>query len=210
MKGKWLTPFDSELTNVETFHNADGTSSIVDMMCQEFCDCRYEDTDSCQVACLPYRGTDCCMYIVLPHEDTDIDTVMSEAGWAGLELPECSGELHLPKFKFDSILSFKEVLSKLGLGDMFDKDDSFPEMASFPAHISEIKQQCAIEVEEEGTEAAAVTFAVCEAGCPPPDDNDDSYFVMYTDRPFGFVIKNGCGQILFMGIVKNMTDVHEV
>lgn len=205
IKGKWESPFDSELTEMDTFHNADGTTAAVDMMYQELEDCKYEDTDECQVVCLPYRDSDSSMYIILPHEDTNIDTVMYEMEWTNSDLPECSGDLLLPKFKFDTTQSFKEALSGLGLEDMFEKEDSFQKITNTPAHISDIKQQCVIEVEEEGTTAAAVTYTEVAAGCPPPSD-DVPYFVMNVNRPFGFVIKNGCGQILFMGVVKNMTD----
>ena len=208
MKGKWMTPFDPGLTEKETFHNLDGTSAVVDMMYQEFDGCKYEDTGECQVLCLPYKDSDCCMYIILPHKHTDINTVMAEAEWANFELSECSGDLLLPKFKFDITQSFKKVLSEVGLADMFEKNNSFPKITNAPAYISDIKQQCVIEVEEEGTEAAAVTFIACPAGGPPPSD-DAPYFSMYVNRPFGFVIKNEGGQVLFMGVVKNMTDSTE-
>ena len=179
-------------------------------MYQKFENCKYEDTGECQVVCLPYRDCDYNMYIILPHEDTDIRTVMSKmelAQWTNSELPECSGELLLPKFKLDITQSFKEILSStiFDLKDMFEKEDSFPGITDTPTHISDIKQQCVIEVEEEGTEAAAVTFAEIKIGCPPPSD-DAPHFVMNVNRPFGFVIKNGRGQILFMGAVRNMTD----
>ena len=72
-----------------------------------------------------------------------------------------------------------------------------------PAYISEIKQQCVIKVEEEGTEAAAVTMAECEVGCPPPLDMSQP-FTMVLNKPFGFAIKGELGQLLFMGVVKNM------
>ena len=79
------------------------------------------------------------------------------------------------------------------------------DITDLPAHISEIKQQCVIAVEEEGTEAAAVTMAVCVAGCPPPDDISEP-ITMKIDRPFGFAIRGDYSQLLFMGIVKDMSE----
>lgn len=94
----------------------------------------------------------------------------------------------------------------MGLGDLFEKEDSLPNITDLPAHVSDIKQQCAIAVEEEGTEAAAVTMAVCDLGCLPSEDDIPKKITMRVDRPFGFVIREvGYEKLLFMGIVKNMS-----
>ena len=58
-------------------------------------------------------------------------------------------------------------------------------------------------MEEEGTEAAALTIAECEVGCPPPDEMPQP-LTMRLDRPFGFAIKCEYDELLFMGVVKNM------
>ena len=100
----------------------------------------------------------------------------------------------MPRLKFDNTLSFAEILSSSGLGDMFNKEDSFPNITELPSHISQIKQQCVISVEEEGTEAAAITMADCKAGCLPPDDMP-KVVTMKLDRPFGFAIKGEYGQL---------------
>ena len=150
------------------------------------------------------------MVVVLPKEGVSIDNVMSEPYWIDSQMYLCEDdmfykvvELYMPRFKFNNTLSFKEILSRLGLADMFDRDDSFPEITDFPAFISQIKQQCVIEVGEEGTKASAVTIAECEVGCPPPDDVPQ-YITMKLDKPFGFAIKNQGNEILFMGAIKNM------
>ena len=148
--------------------------------------------------------------VVLPKDGVSIDNVMSEPYWIDPQMYLCEDdmlnkvvELYMPRFKFNNTLSFKEILSRLGLADMFDRDDSYPEITDFPAFISQIKQQCVIEVGEEGTKAAAVTIAECEVGCPPPDDVPQ-YITMKLDKPFGFAIKNQGNEILFMGAIKNM------
>ena len=64
----------------------------------------------------------------------------------------------------------------------------FTKITCEPAHVSQIKQQCVINVEEEGTEAAALTIAECEVGCPPPDEMPQP-LTMRLDRPFGFAIR---------------------
>lgn len=203
MNGKWENPFDSELTETEIFHNSDGTESKVDMMYQEIEEAEYAETDEYQTIKLPYENSDYSMLVVLPKEKDGLKSIMGQGNWLEEEFAECHVELYMPRFKFYNTLSFKEILSCLGLKDLFDKDDSFPRITDFPAHISEIKQQCLIAVEEGGTEAAASTMAEVECGCLPPDDIPQS-IIMKLDRPFGFAIKeNYSNQILFMGVQKN-------
>ena len=145
------------------------------------------------------------MVLVLPKEGVEINDIMSNPDWLDEASDTRDVELYMPRFKFDNTLSFKEILTVLGLEDLFEKEDSLPNITDLPAHISEIKQQCVIAVEEEGTEAAAVTMAVCVAGCPPPDDIPEP-ITMKIDRPFGFAIRGDYSQLLFMGIVKDMSE----
>ena len=210
MNGKWESPFKPYLTGKDVFNNSNGTTSEVDMMYQALDDIEYTETDEYQVITLPYRNSEYSMMVVLPKDGVSIDDVMSEPYWIDSQMYLCEDdmfnkvvELYMPRFKFNNTLSFKEILSRLGLADMFDRDDSFPEITDFPAFISQIKQQCVIEVGEEGTKAAAVTIAECEVGCPPPDDVPQ-YITMKLDKPFGFAIKNQGNEILFMGAIKNM------
>ena len=205
LKGKWENPFDQDLTDTDVFHNADGSESEVDMMYQDMEDAEYAETDEYQIISLPYKGYENYMVLVLPKEGVDINDVMSKADWLDEATEECEVELCLPRFKFDNALSFKDILRNLGLGDMFVKENSFPRITDLPAHISQIKQQCVITVEEEGTEAAAITMAICEAGCPPPDDIPQK-IMMKIDRPFGFAIRGEYNQLLFMGVVKDMNE----
>ena len=210
MNGKWESPFKPYLTGKDVFNNSNGTTSEVDMMYQALDDAEYTETDEYQVITLPYRNSEYSMMVVLPKEGVSIDNVMSEPYWIDTQMYICEDdmfnkvvELYMPRFKFNNTLSFKEILSRLGLADMFDRDDSFPDITDKPAFISQIKQQCVIEVGEEGTKAAAVTIAECEVGCPPPDDVPQ-YITMKLDKPFGFAIKNQGDEILFMGVIKSM------
>ena len=205
MKAKWEEPFDSSLTDTDIFHNTDGTESEVDMMYQDIEDAEYAETEEYQVITLPYKSYKYSMVLVLPKEGVDINDIMSNPDWLDEASDTRDVELYMPRFKFDNTLSFKEILTVLGLEDLFEKEDSLPNITDLPAHISEIKQQCVIAVEEEGTEAAAVTMAVCVAGCPPPDDIPEP-ITMKIDRPFGFAIRGDYSQLLFMGIVKDMSE----
>lgn len=130
---------------------------------------------------------------------------MANARWLDFSSEETDVQLYMPRFDFDNTLSFVKILTKLGLKDMFETEDSFPKIIDLPAHISQIKQQCVIKVAEEGTEAAAVTMAECEVGCCPPDEILEP-ITMILDRPFGFAIKDDFGLPLFMGVIKSMNN----
>ena len=203
MNAKWENPFDPCNTETDIFHNADGTESEVDMMFQNYDDAEYSETDEYQVITLPYKRYDNYMVVVLPKEGIDIENIMSKSDWLDEATMQREVELFMPRFKFDNTLSYKDILMELGLGDMFEKEDSFPCISDLPVHISQIKQQCVITVEEEGTEAAAVTIAECCMGGMPPDDIPQPV-TMKIDRPFGFAIRSEYNQLLFMGVVKDM------
>ena len=201
MKGKWESPFDPDYTETDTFNNGDGSETDVEMMYQTIEEAEYAETDRYQVIHLPYRDNVHSMVLVLPKEGISIESILETPSWIDGETDICEVEFYMPRFSFDNTLSYKEILTDLGLGDMFDKEDSFPNITDEPAHISQIKQQSVINVEEEGTEAAALTLAELELGCPPPDDIPEPV-TMKLDRPFGFAIKGEYDQILVMGILK--------
>lgn len=203
MNGKWSSPFEIDQTEVDTFHNSDGTECDVAMMFQEIEEAEYEETDEYQVIKLPYKNSEYSMVVVLPKENSSIETVMATTDWLDFDSDGDDVQLSMPRFDFDNTLSFKDILSELGLKDMFETEDSLPNITDLPAHISQIKQQCVINIEEEGTEAAAVTMAEYEVGCCP-DDDMQPIITMMLNRPFGFAIKRETGQLLFMGVVKNM------
>ena len=203
MKGKWENPFDPDYTETDTFCNEDGSETDVDMMYQDIEEAEYGETDDYQLIHLPYRDNRYHMVLVLPKEGVTIESIMGNTAWLRQDTDICEVNLYMPRFSFDNTLSYKEILTDLGLGDMFDKEDSFPNITDEPAHISQIKQQCVINVEEEGTEAAALTLAELELGCPPPDEIPEPV-TMRLDRPFGFAIQGKNDQLLFMGILKQM------
>lgn len=203
MKGSWESPFDPDLTEKGAFHNADGTEADVDMMNQYIRNAAYKETKNYKLVNLPYSNSEYSMVIVLPKGKTTIESIMGRAGWLNCTTRIHDVELYMPRFKFDNNLPFKELLIKLGLGDLFDRNDTLPNITDYPAHISQIQQQCVINVEEEGTEAAALTDIECVVGCPPPDLLL-KVATMRIDRPFGFAIKGKNAQILFMGVVKNI------
>lgn len=208
MNGKWKNPFDPDLTEQSIFRNSNGTEADVDMMCQEIGEADYGETDEYQVISLPYKGSGYSMVVVLPKKNSCIENIMANTDWLEAETAESDVQLYMPRFDFDNTLSFVDVLTKLGLKDMFESEHSFPDITDLPAHISDIKQQCVIKVEEQGTKAAAITMEEFVLGCCPPDDIPEP-ITMKLDRPFGFAIRGEFDELLFMGVVKKMDDIND-
>lgn len=136
MNGKWKNPFDPELTEQSIFHNSNGTVADVDMMYQEIEEADYGETNECQVISLPYKGSGYSMVVVLPKKNGCIENVMVNTDWLEAETTESDVQLYMPRFDFDNTLSFIDVLTKLGLKDMFESEHSFPDITDLPAHIS--------------------------------------------------------------------------
>lgn len=203
LKAQWEHPFDPALTDSGTFHNADKSKADVEMMYQRIEEAAYAETDAYQVIHLPYRNKDYKMVLVLPKEEVPFENIVGKTDWLQLATDMREVDLYMPRFKYNITLSYKETLSDLGLGAMFDREDTFPNITDDPAHISQIQQQCVIQVAEEGSEAAAMTLAECIIGCPPLTDRSQTV-TMRLDRPFAFAIQGRRGQPLFIGVIKQM------
>ena len=120
------------------------------MMYQNMEEAEYAEKEKYQVIRLPYRDHAHNMVLVLPKKGISIESIMETVDWMDDETDICEVDFYMPRFQFDNTLSLEDVLRELGLEDMFDKDDCFPKITDEPAHISQIKQQCVIKVEEEG------------------------------------------------------------
>ena len=210
MKAKWEYPFDDSDTDIRPFKNIDGSISKVEMMHQTYRHAAYEETKDYKSISLPYADGKHCMVIVLPRKQNRFDEVIASKEWICPSGTTGKVVLSLPKFKFDVKVEMKEMLIELGLGEMLDRDDSFPKISDQPISLSQFIQQCTIDVDEDGTEAAAVTFMECALGCLPPKPLKT--YRMNVNRPFGFAVKYDDGdneKIIFAGVVKWFDNVDD-
>jgi len=201
-KGTWTYEFKKDATMDDWFVLLDGTRASCKMM-QQSNDFKYLETEDFQAVDLPYSDGDFSMTILLPRVGKSIDgliekmeaTTMSQ--WLE-QMNKTHGSLQLPKFKLEWELKLNDVLTKLGMGMAF-----IPYQADFtnilkspPLFISFVKHKTFVQVDEEGTEAAAATavgIAFTSVGGP-------SGFVMRVDRPFLFMIREHHSQtVLFVG-----------
>ena len=206
-KGDWTQQFDKALTRPRPFRLSDGTSvDVPTMSYQDKGNVRLAQTPGATVVDLPYGGEAFSMTIVLPSEGTTVEELVGSltleqwSGWiAGLY--QTRAELFLPKFKLENNLNLNPTLAALGMGIAFTEFADFTRMtANGGVLITDVLHRTYVDVNEEGTEAAAATAVGIGPTCacePPPIE---------IDRPFVFALReNLSGTILFMGVIRHPT-----
>jgi len=196
-KGNWTYRFDPTRTQDGRFTRPDGKDVACRLMGQE-ADLSYADTEAFQAVDLTYGDGTFGMTVFLPKSGRSLDGMIQDLSGDGLDAA-CSGlrktklTLEMPKFKLEYEIKLNDVLSALGMGVAFTESADFSRIRkSGGLAIDEVKHKTFVEVNEEGTEAAAVTVVgIIETSLGP---------VMRVNRPYFFVIREKeSGTILFMG-----------
>jgi serpin B len=207
-KGKWERPFEKAATRPHAFHLARGGEKPVPTMWQEG-KFSYQEGDGFQAVRLPYAGGRLQMYLFLPATNSTPAKVLaglSRETWRDKVLPQFrnrEGTLAMPRFKMEYGVMLNDPLKALGMKQAFTGAADFSAMADEPLFISEVKQKSFVEVNEEGTEAAAVTTVHMEASAVMRPIES---FEMIVDRPFLFVIADDqTRSILFLGVIFDPT-----
>ncbi|NET60337.1 MAG: serpin family protein [Symploca sp. SIO2E6] len=203
-KGNWSEQFDKSKTTERPFYLTDGTTKQHPMMSQ-FGNYRYTENDSFQAISLPYGGGRLSLYVFLPREDTTLETFQQQLTYENWQqwmnqFQMRDGEIQLPRFQFDYDIQLNDALKALGMEAAFTASQAdFSNMTAAPVKIDEIKHKTFVEVNEEGTEAAAATsvgVAITSVTIPK------SPFQMVVERPFFVAIRdNQTRTVLFMGSV---------
>ncbi|MGB7767331.1 MAG: serpin family protein [Verrucomicrobiia bacterium] len=204
-KGKWERPFDKKDTKPHVFHPAGGGEAQVPTMWQHG-HFDYQDGDGFQAVRLPYAGRRLWMEVFLPDTNSSLAKLLarfntgSERNRMLEDFLEREGTLALPRFRLEYNVKLNDALQALGMARAFH-DADFSAMSNKPLKVSEVKQKSCIAVDEEGTEAAAVTTVTMVGLAIMKPQNP---FEMIVDRPFFFVIEDSQTQsILFMGVVND-------
>ena len=208
-KAKWLIQFDADKTSDEYFRVNPDKSIKVPMMqpTSQKSTFNYTQNKDLQILEMPYAGEDLSMLILLPLDD-DIDalensfTIEKLTEWKK-SLRRRKVNIYIPKFKFETKYFMKNTLSNLGMPTAFTNSADFSGMTGTKdLKIDKVIHQAFIEVNEEGTEAAAATgIGGMKTSMPPPTP------IFKADHPFIFIIQqNETGNILFMGRVSNPTN----
>jgi serine protease inhibitor len=204
-KGQWETPFELSETKEKEFYLRRTPVKNVPMMFQggKF---SYRRGTGYQAVRLPYEGRNLGMYIFLPDKDSSPEkllTIMNGVNWQRVTVPgfaEQEGSLTLPRFKFEYGVDLVSPLKAMGIKSAFKLGADFSALSKESVFIGGANQKTFVEVNEKGTEAAAVTAMEFTIG--GIEMNKTIPFEMIVDRPFLVVIADGLTQtILFMGII---------
>jgi serpin B len=208
-KGTWQYRFTKEATRDAPFHDLKNREVKVPMMNQTGA-FQYSENADLQVLELPYVGGELSMVILLPRKADGLSalekklTTRDLQKWtSGLEHAD-EVEIDMPKFTFTTQIVLKGVLSSMGMPLAFSDDADFSGITTqHEQKLYESIHQAFVDVNEEGTEAAAVTGHV-GGNAPGPVPR---HVVFRADHPFLFLIQDKrTGAILFLGRVVNPNE----
>ncbi|MEX0704772.1 MAG: serpin family protein [Planctomycetales bacterium] len=204
-KGDWAEPFEKRATQTADFHVTGDKTTKVPLM-HRTGNVSYADLGGAQIVELPYAEDAVSMLVLLPREIDGLPaleeklTAENLAEWTG-KLRRQQVRLFLPRFKLTEQFQLNGVLQSLGMTDAF-----IPEQADFSGmngrrdlFITAVVHKAFVDVNEEGTEAAAATGVIVGVTSAPAEPT-----TFRADRPFVFLIRDkATGSILFVGRVRN-------
>ncbi|NXJ00387.1 ZPI inhibitor, partial [Psophia crepitans] len=204
-KGKWVHPFNSKFTEIETFHINKYRSVQVPMMFKsDKVNSTFDENLRCTVIKLPYKGK-AHMLIAIPEKEGDyisledhLTTELVES-WLG-NMKTRKVDISFPKFKLEQKYKMKKLLHALGMKNLFTHTADLSHLTDQGyVAVSQVIQKAVIEVDEEGTEATAASGSEITAFTIPP--------VIKVDRPFLFMIfEETFKTLLFIGRVVDPTE----
>ncbi|MEI6810088.1 MAG: serpin family protein [bacterium] len=211
-KGKWASQFKARNTKQEPFHVAPDKPIQAPMMTQKL-KCRYASLPSLDLLELPYVGNGLSMIVLLPKKIDGVQEVESEltadnlTSWLGA-LREQEVLVFLPRFKTTCTFGLRDALSSMGMLAAFRATKAnFAGMDGRPdwIYVSAVIHKAFVEVNEEGTEAAAATAVTMLTSAVPASPP-----TFRADHPFVFLIQEkGTGSILFAGRITDPTKSGE-
>jgi serpin B len=165
---------------------------------------RYLESAGFQAVAIPYASRQASLYVFLPKENLDqFIPDLTPENWekwmAQFRLRE--GTLELPRFKLDNKYELNAELKALGMPRAFSRQAEFGGISDEALLISQVVQETFVEVNEEGTEAAAASGVAIR---PTMVQVPTTPFTMIVDRPFYMAIReNQTGTILFHGAIED-------
>jgi serpin B len=202
-KGIWQKQFDKAKTRDGIFTLHDGQTKQQPMMAQSG-SFKYAESRNYQAVALPYGDGRVSMYIFLPTQTAALDefaSTLTATNWDKWmsRFSKMEGDLVLPRFKIEYAAELNDALAALGMSVAFGDDANFDGMSQLkPAefYISKARHKTFVQVNEEGTQAAAATAVIIAQRAIV------QRFRMMVDRPFFCAIRDDeTGVLLFMGLI---------
>jgi serine protease inhibitor len=204
-KGKWALQFDPKMTFDGDFWTS-ATDKVKTPLMNEHGEFNFMENETLQAVELPYSGKGVSMIVLLPRKRDGLKDLEEKlnakklAEWIGAMKPVHGLAVTLPKFKMTTQFELSKTLEAMGMKDAFGAKADFSGMGGEPGlvYLSHVIHKAFVDVNEEGTEAAAATAVVASRAPGPPQPT------FRADHPFVFVIRdNRSGAILFMGRLSN-------
>ena len=201
-KGRWEYQFSKTETKNESFHLADGREKKIAMMHNSFIEEGYRSGEGFEAAALPYENSGMALYAILPAPGTSPEQALAHVSVDKLRrTPEPNQlDLKLPKFTLDFDAALKDPLSRMGMEVAFTRQAEFAPLGSPLFFLTDVLHKTRLEVDEEGTVAAASTTVIAKAMAikPPPRKKHTLVF----DRPFALLLcDDQTGAVLFSGVI---------
>ena len=209
-KGSWTKKFDKALTVNDNFMCAMRPDEFVECaplnsvpMMHQTATFEYAENDDYQALRLPYGNGSFRMTVLLPTNNGNnywtVPRVPTAEDWQQLsqKMDSTLVDVRLPRFETDTDIDLKDIMSKLGMTDAFDAEKAdFRNFCNVPVYIELMKQVAKIKLDEEGTEAAAVTvIGVANSIGPAPE-----YVTFNANHSFLYVIsEQKSGAVFFIG-----------
>jgi serine protease inhibitor len=204
-KDNWSEQFNERATKPEKFTLSDEKEIKVPMMKDER-EVPYLADENFTAIKLYYDNTDTSMYILLPIKNIDIDTFIQSMDSDKMEkhiekFKYTDANIQIPKFQFEYEKELVDILKSLGMKAAFNGAEADFTNINSEMYIDLIKQKCFIAVDENGTEAAAITVEADKTSDVMEEVKPIDFIV---NRPFMFIIRDEkLGTTLFMGKVGN-------
>ena len=207
-KANWANDFNLLATENGNFYLQSGSTKQVPLMHQGAKYNYYEDKNL-QIVTLPYLNSDYSMQVFLPVKGTNIDSFVNNLSakvytdYLAKQINK-EGEVKLPKFKIEFSGGLLNNLKNIGMTNSMSEQADFSKMSKDPMKIGEVVQKTFINVDENGTEAAAATAIGVATSANMDPAPKPIPFIFTADHPFFFTIENTqTHEIIFMGTVKN-------
>ncbi|MCH7559857.1 MAG: serpin family protein [Thaumarchaeota archaeon] len=205
-KGKWGNQFNPGNTSDKLFWLDKDKSVTVPMMKSPADMFNYYETKDLQAIKMYYVGGDISMIVLLPKDKNGLGSLEDSLNMQKLDfirdmMTMQPLTIQMPKFEFETEYKLVDSLENLGIHDAFDENNAdFQGMTDEQVYLDQAIHKAFVNVNEEGTEAAAITALVVRAQSGPPEPRHE--FV--ADHPFVFIIQeNNTGEILFIGRLAN-------
>lgn len=203
-KGTWETPFDKKLTRDQPFTLRGGQAVPHPRMSRKG-RMNYLESTGFQAVILPYQSGQVSLCVFLPKGNLESFIMeLTPENWEQwmARFRSREGTLELPRFKLENKYELNEELAALGMPRAFSRQAEFGGISDGPLFISKMVQKTFVEVNEEGTEAAAATGIAVMPSLVRREPEPP--FTMIVDRPFYVAIRdNQTGAILFHGVIED-------